>query len=54
MFGTELAHIEQCSACAAEYDELVNYSVSAVAHMHLSAQKITPQEVFATDSPRNR
>ena len=47
MFGTELAHIEQCSACAAEYDELVNYSVSAVADMNLATQKITPQEMFA-------
>jgi hypothetical protein len=47
LFATELAHIEQCLACAAEYDELVTLSVTAVTDMHVAAQEISPQEVFA-------
>lgn len=47
LFATELAHIEQCLACAAEYDELVTLSVTAVTDMSLAAQEISPQEVFA-------
>lgn len=45
-FPGEMSHLAQCEQCAAEYSELVAFSLAALGDMAAAAQTVTPEAVL--------